>query len=197
MRILLVEDDPDLRESISAAIQGCECAKNLDEARKKIETQNYDLAIIDIGLPDGSGFSLAKDIANRFPFIFLTASHSAEFRLEGLEAGAADYIPKPFLIRELQLRIERILGKIGIGITLDRDSRRVILGDGSVFIPQGGDFDILCTLIESAPKIVNRKDFPASNPRSVDNAVVRLREGLGKFNRIRSVRAIGYQWDVS
>jgi DNA-binding response OmpR family regulator len=197
MKILLVEDDEALRESVSSSIPGCTSVRTIKEARELINSSTFDLAIIDVGLPDGSGFSLAKDINNRFPFIFLTASHSAEFRLEGLEAGAADYIPKPFLIRELQLRIERILGKIGIGVTLDKDSRRVILADGSIFVPQGGDFDILCTLIENAPKVVNRKDFPASNPRSVDNAVVRLREGLGKFNRIRSVRAIGYQWDVS
>ncbi len=197
MKILLVEDDPNLRDSISSSLPGCSVASNLKEAREQISSNLWDLAIIDVGLPDGSGFSLAKDIAGKFPFIFLTASHSAEFRLEGLEAGASDYIPKPFLIRELQLRIEKILGRVEKGVTLDTGSRRVILEDGSSFTPQGSDFDILKTLIENAPKIVNRKDFPASNPRSVDNAIVRLREALGKFNKIRSVRAIGYSWDLS
>lgn len=197
MKILLVEDDPNLRDSISASLPGCIAASNLKDARELISSNHWDLAIIDVGLPDGSGFSLAKEIGSKFPFIFLTASHSAEFRLEGLEAGASDYIPKPFLIRELQLRIEKILGHVETEVTLDNNSRRVILKDGSIFTPQGTDFEILKTLIESAPKIVNRKDLPASNPRSVDNAIVRLREGLGKFNKIRSVRAIGYSWDLS
>lgn len=197
MRILLVEDDKSLRETISSALNGCEGVESLKQARERIAQSNFDIAIIDVGLPDGSGFSLAKEIGNRFPFIFLTASHSAEFRLEGLEVGASDYIPKPFLIRELELRIQRILGQLELGITLDKEARRVILGDGTVFIPQGSDYEILETLVKAAPKIVNRKDFRTLNPRSVDNAIVRLREGLGKFNRIRSVRALGYQWDLS
>ena len=216
--ILLVEDDASLGQTLTERLEAegyaVRWAKTLQTARQALtEAGQTDLAIIDIGLPDGSGLELARDLRNSFglPVVFLTAMNSAEFRLEGFEIGAEDFIPKPFHLKELLLRVSRVLernARISLyrfrGFDVDFEARAVIFPGGEREFPQVRDFELLRYLIENAPRAVSREEILQSawkndasqGLRSVDNSVVRLRQVFqrGRCETIRSVRGVGYQW---
>jgi len=112
--ILLVEDDRSLGATLQARLsrEGYQVSwvETKQRALTKVEDAFWDLIILDVGLPDGSGFELARELkANRsFPIMFMTALGSAEKRLEGFEIGAEEFIPKPFHLRELLLRVKHV-----------------------------------------------------------------------------------------
>lgn len=209
-RILIVEDDTVLLESLHERLQeegyAVLSAATMKEAHEKI-IENVDLAIIDVGLPDGSGFSLAREIFDKhhIPFVFLTAMNSAEYRLEGYELGALDYIPKPFHLRELLLRIKKIIGTneegeiITLqGMNINRATRQIVK-DGVPLDLQGKDFDLLLYIVQHRPRVVSRKEIQEKlfnsdiHPRTIDNMIVRLRQTVGG-DQLISVRGIGYRW---
>src|SRR5689334_20091462 len=106
-RILLVEDDKSLgatlRERLSKEGYEVIWTETKKDSLAAHRQNPFDLYIFDVGLPDGTGFELAREVkdgGNR-PFLFLTAQSDAESRLEGYELGAEEYIPKPFHLREL------------------------------------------------------------------------------------------------
>lgn len=217
-RILLVEDDPSLGETLSERLQDeghiVDWAQSRAQALHLIEKNNFNLCLLDIGLPDGSGLSLAREIKSKYniALIFLTAMNSAEYRLEGFEIGADDYVPKPFHFKELKLRIERVLEKysagqsiVSCGVTLDLNRRVVLLPDGNEEAPASRDFDLLRFLVESSPRVISRdeiykrlwsRDDERNSLRTIDNVILRLRTMLKKaeIDPIRSVRGVGYQW---
>ena len=176
----------------------------------------WDLAIVDVMLPDGSGFDLAPEIRGRSytPIMFMTALNSAESRLTGFELGADEYLPKPFHLKEFLLRVRHVLTtqpprrqlKVG-NVTVDWDAMAIDRpGDEREFL-QVRDYRVLAMLVEAAPRALSRseildrvwgeQEFPTQ--RTVDNAIVRLRQALGDIEGqlIRSVRGIGYQWAAS
>jgi DNA-binding response OmpR family regulator len=141
----------------------------------------------------------------------MTAMNTAENRLEGYEIGAEEFIPKPFHLKELLLRIGHVLrthapvAQLMLeGRTVDLQSGAVILSTGEKEFLQQRDFQLLKLLISHAPAVVSRDEilnevwgedkFPSH--RTVDNAVVRLRQALGDEGAklIRSARGVGYQW---
>ena len=216
-RVLLVEDDRSLGSTLTERLrkEGFETEWNstLADARRAFEQGGWDVVILDVGLPDGSGFDLARRIkaVSSTPIMFMTASSSAENRLEGFEIGADEFTPKPFHLKELFIRIRRVLETratrhvVSLGReTIDLQAMAIVHEDGSREYPQSRDFQVLRLLIESAPRVVSRDEildrvwgedrFPT--PRAVDNAIVRLRQLLGHpgAGAIRSVRGIGYQW---
>jgi DNA-binding response OmpR family regulator len=227
-KLLLVEDDPGLGETLCERFvkEGYEVkwAETLADAERAVagivDSNGFDLIILDVNLPDGSGFDFARRVRARkltTPFIFVTAMNSAEHRLEGYEIGAEEYIPKPFHLKELLLRVRHVLethaepggaaGQLKVGEhTVDLDARAIVGPGGEKEFLQTRDFDLLKLLIDSAPKVVSRDEildrvwgedkFPSH--RTVDNAIVRLRQTLGDDGGkvIRSVRGIGYQWVV-
>jgi DNA-binding response OmpR family regulator len=219
--LLLLEDDLSLGEILLTRLQKeyrkVTWAKTLAAAREQLKNQEFDLLILDVGLPDGSGFDLAKEQEGRYPIIFLTALNTAEDRLRGYELGADEYIPKPFHLKELIIRIDRTLMKSsshGNNITNDKvynfDDFSISLKamtiqlNGQDFYPSKRDFDVLVYLIEKRPHVVSREElldklwgedsFPTN--RTVDNTILRIRQFLGKNGTlyIKSVRGIGYQW---
>lgn len=213
-RVLLVEDDRSLGSTLTERLRkegfDTEWRTTLADADKAFHQGVWDLVILDVGLPDGSGFDLARRIKAfaATPIMFMTAASSAQNRLEGFEIGAEEFIPKPFHLKELLLRIRHVLEQhaarhiIPVGRkTLDLDAMAVVHDDGSREYPQPRDFKILRLLVERAPRVVSRDEildriwgedrFPAE--RTVDNAIVRLRQSLGD-HAIRSVRGVGYQW---
>ncbi|MFM1848340.1 MAG: hypothetical protein RL417_1814 [Pseudomonadota bacterium] len=214
--ILLVEDDRSLgatlKERLLVEGYALVLAASCEEARRALAERSYDLMLVDVGLPDGDGFELVRGLGSAAPAtIFLTAMSSAENRLTGFELGAVDYIPKPFHLKEILLRIKRALEaarktrSVQVGsLTIDMESMSLRLPDGTVEYPQTRDFQVLQLLIESAPRVVSRKeildkfwkDDTLSTERTVDNAILRLRQHLrkGADDTIRSVRGIGYQW---
>ena len=216
-RILLVEDDRSLGATLRERLakEGFEVlwasskAEALVEHRRKI----FDLYILDIGLPDGTGFELAEELGQNppRPFLFLTAQGDAESRLKGYELGAEEYIPKPFHLRELLLRVRHVLDNharshiLQIGeVRVDFDSYTFARG-GEVTPLPGKDLQLLKMLVEMSPKVVSRDEalnalwgedkFPST--RTVDNAILRLRTALGDqvSSCIESVRGVGYRWN--
>lgn len=214
--ILLVEDDRSLgatlRERLGEEGYAVTWAESCGAAKGALGAGVFHLLLVDVGLPDGDGFELVRSLGSKAPpIIFLTAMSSAEHRLTGFELGAVDYVPKPFHLKELLLRIKRVIEstrttrRVMVGtITVDLDSMSLRFADGSVEYPQTRDFQVLRLLIEAAPRVVSRREIlekfwqgdTLSTERTVDNAIVRLRHHLkkGAEDVIRSVRGIGYQW---
>lgn len=216
-RILLVEDDTalgtTLKERLAKEGYQVSWAQTLAAAREFAAKEKFDLAILDLGLPDGDGFSIGRDreILGNAPIVFLTAMNSAEWRLEAFELGAADYIPKPFHLKELLLRVEKILPKEGPaqryqfkGFAVDVPTMSIVFDDGAREFLAQREFQFLKVLIEAAPEALQRDEAlrniwgQDSNQRTIDNTVLKLRNILQRTGEecIRSVRGIGYQWMI-
>jgi two-component system phosphate regulon response regulator PhoB len=216
-RLLLVEDDRSLGatlcERLARESYDVSWVETMQRARKKLSEGLWDLVILDIGLPDGSGFDLARDIKEQtsLPLMFITALSTAERRLEGFEIGAEEFIPKPFHLRELLLRVKHVLENHPVchqvacnGRVIDLDSRAIVQPDGQREYPASRDFDLLQLLVTSTPRVISRNQIldvvwgedKLLNQRTIDNMIVRLRQTLGDTasKYIRSVRGIGYQW---
>ena len=125
--ILVVDDDEGIRSLVKKYLNEnnflVTTAKNAEDATEKIEIINFDMIILDIMMPGKSGLQFIKDNMNKIltPIILLTAKGTADERVEGLEIGADDYLPKPFEPRELLLRIKNILKK-----TKDKNFKKVV-----------------------------------------------------------------------
>ncbi|HEX4024015.1 MAG TPA: response regulator transcription factor [Steroidobacteraceae bacterium] len=224
-RLLMVEDEPNLAETLSERLRGAGLqvvrADSMAAARRALGEARFDLALVDVGLPDGSGFDLARTLRERSPataIIFLTAHAGAEDRVRGLELGADDYVGKPFNFRELLLRIQNCLkraqdlaqvpgeirGQVRIGRALVDFERFSATVDGENRALTHKECSVLRLLAERVGKAVSRDEildrawsadeFPTS--RTVDNFIVRLRK-LVEVNAadprvIRSIRGVGY-----
>ena len=218
-RLLLVEDDLSLGETLRERLikEGYDVVwvDTQADAMAVVETQHFDLVLLDVGLPDGTGFDFARRMKKLkpTPFIFITAMNTAEHRLEGYEIGAEEFIPKPFHLKELFIRIRHVLQThtevsevIAGDKTIDLNAQAIIGPDGQKDFLPARDFQLLKLLIETAPKAISRDEildqvwgedrYPSH--RTVDNAIVRLRQALGDLGgrKIRSVRGVGYQWDA-
>ncbi len=213
-KILLVEDDESLGSTLveRLCVDGydVEWRMSLAAGRESFAESSYDLAILDVGLPDGTGFTLGREIKEHSltPVIFLTAMNSAEYRLEGFELGADDYIPKPFHLKELLLRIRKLISvaqQTHVGdLTFNIGSLSITLSDGRTETLSSRDFDLFKFLAEESPRIISRTEIIAkvfrsdeeTSQRVVDNSIVRIRNMLGEAyeQRLRSVRGVGYQW---
>lgn len=213
-KILLVEDDQSLgatlKERLSKEGYAVSWAGSKKETMAFAANENFDLYIFDVGLPDGSGFELARDLPTR-PFIFMTAQGDAESRLHGYELGAEEFIPKPFHLRELLLRVKHVLTNHAPANRLEIADVRVDFESftfsraGKTEVVASKDLLFLKLLVQSSPKVVSRDEalnelrgedkFPSN--RTVDNAVLRLRTALGDKVSVclESVRGVGYRWN--
>jgi len=216
-RVLLVEDDESLGRTLTERLRKerleVHWAKTVAAAERAVAEDVWDLAVLDVRLPDGSGFGLARMIkrSSLTPIMFMTALNSAENRLEGFEIGADEYLPKPFHLKEFVLRVRHVLATERVpeivraqGREIDLRALSVTTAHGERAFLQVRDGRVLRLLISSAPDVVDRSvildrvwgrdQFPT--PRAVDNAIVRLRQALRDEDNslIRSVRGVGYQW---
>ena len=216
-RLLLVEDDRSLgatlRERLLREQYDVEWVETKHRASKKLNEGVWDLVIMDIKLPDGSGLDLARQIKGEntsLPIMFMTGLCTAEHRLEGFEIGAEEFIPKPFHLRELLLRVENVIERRPLrrrvtcnDRVIELENRVVVQPDGRREHPATHDFELLQLLITNSPSVISRNrildvlwgvdSFP--NPRTIDNMIVRLRQVLGDAGEhIRSIRGMGYQW---
>lgn len=216
--LLLLEDDSSLGATLQERLKKeghtVEWCQNLKNAYEQLESRQFDLAILDVGLPDGSGFDLAEAIRKKYktPFIFMTAASDAENRLQGFELGAEEFIPKPFHLRELLLRVKHVLHDHIeetevmqlTDQTVDFSSMRVVKKTGQSFTLTQKENKILKILIQHSPNVISREKildevwgedkYPTN--RTVDNIILKLRQVLGKEDGacIQSVRGVGYQW---
>ena len=219
-RVLLVEDDRSLGKTLAErlTIEGLdvEWVETFASGQQAARAERWDLAIVDVMLPDGSGFDLAAEFRrhSQTPIMFMTALNSAESRLTGFELGADEYLPKPFHLKEFLLRVRHVLTtqpprrmqNVG-DISIDWEAMAIVRAGGEREFLQVRDYRVLEMLVDAAPRALSRseildrvwgeQEFPTQ--RTVDNAIVRLRQALGDGDGqlIRSVRGIGYQWAAS
>lgn len=216
--MLLVEDDKSLGTTLSERLKKegfvVDWVETLSQARLHLKSQKFDLLILDVGLSDGSGFELAREIRDTLslPIIFVTAQSAAEDRLKGYELGAEEFIPKPFHLRELLLRVRHVLENHARAsvvmvedVKIDFHAMRVERAGGAEALSQR-EVRVLKYLIEQSPKVVSRdelldkiwgqEEFPSN--RTVDNLIVRIRQALGEraSQCVKSVRGVGYQWQA-
>lgn len=219
-RLFLLEDNKELGESLVAKFKESGFQSHwflsLKDAKAFNAFSDVDLFILDVGLPDGTGFEFAewlKQDKHIQPIMFLTAMGSPEDRLKGYELGAEEYIPKPFLYKELELRINHVLENHAKNLvyefedlTIDFESMTFKWKHGEIIFPQTKDMQILKLLIQKSPQVITRdeilnevwgiEDYPSE--RTVDNSIVRLRQSLkNQQSYLKSVRGMGYQWIVS
>lgn len=218
-KILLVEDDVSLGETLTERLKkeyDVAWGKTLSEAWTLFsKSKDFDLVILDVGLPDGTGFELAAKIKQISPvlFLFLTAQADAESRLQGFELGAEEYIPKPFHLKELLIRVKHVLDAHAPAREIELENcvvnftnMSVQKKSGQIEYPPVTDMKILQLLIEKSPRVLSRDEIMNEiwgvdkNPshRTIDNIIVRLRQLLGDDGEkhIRSVRGVGYQWST-
>lgn len=212
MKILLVEDNKSIIKGLEYAFAqngySCEYCLSLDEAVRKAPF-NYDVAVLDIMLPDGNGFDLFKKIRrySDLPVIFLTAVDDEDSVVNGLELGADDYITKPFSIRELIARIKRVANKNSkkniitvSGVTLDLD-KSAVFENGKQLELTALEYKLLSLLMQNAGKVVTRelifeKIWDVSGNFVNDNTLTvyikRIRKKLDA-DIIKTVKGMGYQ----
>ena len=171
MKILIIEDEPSLREVMQRALEQeryvVETAATYAEADAKIAGYSYDCILLDIMLPDGSGLRLLehiKRLRRRDNIIIISARDSIDDKVEGLELGADDYLPKPFHTAELMARIRSVLrrgrsgGELALtagNMTLDVDKARVTV-DGREVPLLKKEFDILLYFMQRPNHLVDK-----------------------------------------
>ncbi|MBN8215702.1 MAG: response regulator transcription factor [Spirochaetes bacterium] len=222
-RILLVEDESDLALTLKERLAGegyaVKWADTLVAARRALGVGRYSLALLDVGLPDGSGFDLAQYLRQRhplLPLVFLTSHGQLEERLRGLSLGAADYVLKPFDYRELSLRLGNTLRAQGAGagegplrigeVRIDWEARTLSRGKAPARRLSPMELAVLRLLWRKRGEAIPRKVLAAacgtahaSKARTVDNIISRLRRDFGDDpkdpSRIKSLRGLGYLMD--
>ena len=213
--LLVVDDDNRIRELVKEYLEEKQflvsTAKNVIEAKKKIEIIKYDLLILDIMMPGESGLSLTKEIkkTNSTPIILLTAKGQAEDRIEGLELGADDYLGKPFEPKELALRIKNILNKVNtstlsekilIGKTVLDLKKLTIKKNNKINKINPQERKILEQMLLTPGKIFSRDDIGKiiniSKERTVDVMITRLRKKIELDPKnpkyLQTIRGSGY-----
>lgn len=171
MKILIIEDDQGMQDVISQSLIKAryvvETASTLDEARSKLLLYEYDCVLLDIMLPDGNGLSLLKELVDKKinrNVIILSARDSVDDKIEGLELGADDYLPKPFHLAELHARIRSLMRRrrdgehtICLGnIELNPDQFSVKVGGKTLEVSRK-EFDILHYLISRPDRVVSKE----------------------------------------
>jgi two-component system, OmpR family, copper resistance phosphate regulon response regulator CusR len=176
IKILLVEDEKKIADSLKKGLSEenyiVEVAYDGIAGRKLFENQHFDLVILDINLPGMSGFALCKKIRNRnpgIPVVMLTALSATDDKIEGFDAGADDYIVKPFDFKELLVRIrallKRIYQNIPIGnilkvgdLVINLDSKEVSRRGNGISLT-AKEFQLLEYLVRNRNKVVSRADI--------------------------------------
>ena len=213
--ILVVDDDDGIRSLVKKYLNEnnylITTAQNAEEAITKIKLIKFDLIILDIMMPGKNGLEFIQEYKNKLdtPIILLTAKGEAKERIEGLEIGADDYLPKPFEPKELILRIQNIIKKTNKNnqkkiIEFENvkiDLRKLlILKDDSEFKINNTEKIILEKMINNPGKIFSREDIgyliDLDKERSIDVIITRLRKKIEidpkKPKFLQTVRGTGY-----
>lgn len=213
-RILIIEDNRHLRDGLTELLQRegytVKAAENCATARRLFRSADFDLVILDIGLPDGNGLDLCRAWRAdglETPILFLTA-HDDELQIvRGFDAGGDDYVTKPFRMLELisriraQLRRYKPAAYARDGLQIDL-VRMQVTRDGMTVFLTPTEFHLLSVLVRNAGLILTRTqllqniwddggEYIDDNTLSVH--ISRLREKIGG-RQIRTVRGVGYQW---
>jgi two-component system, OmpR family, response regulator len=216
MRVLIAEDDPVLADGLTRSLRGSDyavdCVTDGAEADLVLAAQNYDLVILDLGLPRLDGYEVLRRLRRRgskMPVLILTARDALDDRVKGLDLGGDDYITKPFDLPELEARVRSLIrrGQSGGGsllshgtLTLDTVGRRATLG-GEPLDLSARELGVLEVLMLRSGRVVNKDQLAEQlygwdeevGPNAIEVYVHRLRRKLEPAGvTIRTIRGLGY-----
>ena len=218
MRIIVVEDDALVADAIRRGLTEAGCAVDhvttAEQAEASLLSGEFDLAVIDIGLPGADGLSLVRKLRRQrvsLPVLILTARDGLADRVSALDTGADDYLVKPFAVPELQARARALLrrtrsGKtthIEIGeLTVDLAARSLALSGAPVELTRR-EWSILECLVLQVGQVVSKERLLQAiagwdedlTPNAVEVYVSRLRAKLGSHAALRTIRGLGYRLD--
>lgn len=222
MRILLVEDDPSVAASVIDGLVNAsmdvEHVSTGKEAIAKALAENYELILLDLGLPDMDGQDVCRSVREKstIPIIILSARSEEIDRVLALEFGADDYMVKPFGMRELVARIRAVARRVGspdatpptatqeIGpLSIDRRSQKVFVNGQDVYLTPK-EFDLLAYLATDPGAVYRRNDIMSEvwdtnwygTTKTVDAHVAALRKKLGNQEWIEAVRGVGFRLGI-
>jgi len=215
LRVLLVEDDALLGDGVRAGLKlggyTVDWVRDGEAARLALLDHAYQACVLDLGLPKRGGLSVLHELRERgsqLPVLILTARDSSADKIAGLDAGADDYLTKPFDLPELQARLRALLRRAGgtatptlehAGVVLDPASKRVTR-DGEVVSLSAREYTLLLDLLRHKSHIRTRSQLEESlyswgeetGSNTVEVYIHHLRKKLGA-DFIRTVRGLGYQ----
>ncbi|MBI9094761.1 MAG: response regulator transcription factor [Sphaerochaeta sp.] len=226
--IYVVEDNDAIRETICSYLElsdyEVEQFSTVASVVESLEFKKARLCILDVMLPDGNGFELAKRIHeahSEVAFLFLTAKEAESDRILGLELGAEDYIVKPFSPRELVLRVQAILRRLDVShatsdaekgsvnewkvgnqsLTIHMTKHTVLVQDQEVYLTKV-EWKILAFLSSNPGELISRERILGEcldylhdgSDRTVNTHLKNLRSKLGEGQWIETVRGFGYKW---
>lgn len=213
--ILLVEDDTFLREGLIELLTNesykITAAENANKAKTYLNMTDFDLVILDVRLPDGSGLDICREIradGKTMPVLFLTACDDENEIVTGLDSGADDYVTKPFGIKVLLSRIRALLRRNpssiyeSDGLYVDLNKMIVRKNGETVFLTPT-EFQILSTLIRNAGIVVTRGSLLSSiwdcdgnfiDDNTLSVHISRLREKIST-SKLSTIRGVGYRWE--
>ena len=226
--ILMVEDDSTIAFAVKYAVEqegfNLDIAENLENARKIVNSKEYDLILLDVMLPDGNGYEFLKQLREHdedTPVIFLTACDEEVNIVMGLDIGGDDYITKPFRVRELISRINAILRRKGKSqdsnkkilkfknISIHTLEARVFKNNEEIFLTSA-EYKLLLILIQNKNMVLSRAQileklwdvtYEFINDNTLSVYIKRLREKIeddsSKPQYILTVRGLGYKWNGS
>src|SRR4051794_3808366 len=222
-RILLVEDDEAIASGLARVLgtQGYE-VRRVAGGRAALEgpAEGVDLVVLDLGLPDLDGLEVCRRLRWDHPgltVLVLTARDQELDVVAGLDAGADDYLVKPFRLSELLARIRAHLRRRAAGepedggdvlrageVTVDRGARRAFVGEREVAL-RPREFELLAVLVEEAGRAVTRERLMhevwdtawLGSTKTLDTHMLTLRQKLGRPEAITTLRGVGYRFEAS
>lgn len=215
MRILVVEDDADLGDALLKRLRreghAVDWESDGEAANYVLSYQQYEVVVLDIGLPGMNGFEILRDLrrrGSRTPVLMLTARSNIEDRVDALDVGADDYLSKPFDFREFDARCRALLRRsqgLASNITVigdlvfDRNAKLVRIGDTQLTLPNR-EFRLLEILIGNVGRVLSKDQIASqlfdfdddAGPNAIELYIGRLRRKLEGALSVRTVRGIGY-----
>lgn len=219
IELFYVEDDPQIADTVKGYLEQkgmqVRICSTLEQARKTLETQIPSLVLLDWNMPDGAGDALCRWIRNRWkelPVIFLTVRGDTQDIVDGFQAGADDYVVKPFELEVLYSRIQALLRRSGNkeetylscnGIVIDR-KRQVVTCHSEEIALSPSEYQLLLYLMQHKGRTVTREQILEQvwdlNGNYVNNntltvTVKRLRDKLHHPACLKTVRSVGYRME--
>ena len=211
VKVLVVEDDPAISGPLVEGLvrNGFEVEHVAYATQVVAAATDADVVILDLGLPDGDGLEVLRELRRNsdVPVIIATARGEETDRIVGLELGADDYVVKPFSVRELAARVRAIARRrrneptVGGGrVVVDR-TRHVVTVDGTEIDLTAKEFDLLAVLAEEPGRAVSRQELFSrvwdpvwiGTGKTLDVHIATLRKKLGDASLVETVRGVGYR----
>ena len=218
MHVLVVEDDQAIASSLTLGLQSAGMTvTHVATGRQAVEESQYDLMLLDIGLPDFDGFEVCRRVRliSQVPIIMLTARADEIDRVFGLESGADDYVAKPFGLRELIARIRAVTRRLTpqesatsttvIGdLTIDSATRRVTIAGAEIELTTK-EFDLLEYLTREPGVVYRRNDILETvwdtewygPTKTLDAHIAALRKKLGHPEWVIAIRSVGFRFEMT